>query len=222
MINERLQELYAAQGRSDFIACGVCDEGAYALSRPRIVFLMREVNSQDLNWTMPAFLKRQVKRGLANGRIYRTWKPVGMWSFGAQHGFPPYPEVRPKPVIAEGLKAIGMTNLKKSRGKNAANYGAIKRHAREDLQLWTQELKVMNPDVVVCCGIFGLVASLLGIKAERLCSGRLREYRYALWSVDSQNMVLVDFYHPAARLKWGDLYHDFAEVGRQLEAQGFW
>ncbi len=223
-MNNELNKLYKAQGRKDFIPCGIPYEETYLQSRPRVVFLMKEVNSKNLGWDLPNFLRSQIKKGTDDRSIYRTWKPVGMWSYGIQNNFPSFNIVKSNVIIAEGLRSIAMTNLKKSRGGTVSTNKDIRMHTLKDKELWIKELEIMNPDIIVCCATLPYIQHILGLECKLVSKDKLAPngYYYAKWEINGHNALLVGFYHPGAHFKWKELYNNFKGVLLILRDKDLW
>jgi len=224
VISERLQELYQGylSQNEHFVPCGVVNEEVYEASSPKLVFLLKEVNDrrQERGWSMVGFLRKQVERGL-NGQHMehpQTWKVIGVWSYAIHNNFPRYGDINTVQIAARGLRCIGMTNLKKSGGGGVANNRVIREHAERMRELWKLELEIMNPDIVICCGTFGIVAPLLGLTGSKMATG----YYYSPWKHGSGSSLLISTYHPASRVKKDKLYAFLKEGLQELRERGFW
>jgi uracil-DNA glycosylase len=112
-----------------------------------------------------------------------------------------------------------MTNLKKSGGGGSSKYLDIREYANSTTPLWKQELEIMNPDIILCCGTFRIVTDLLGLQVIKMDSHR---GYYSVWKRDNGNSILVRFYHPAARFRKGVLYNLLKENLLELREKGLW
>lgn len=164
------------------------------------------------------FLKGEVCKGLSGQDIYPMWKVIGIWSYAIRNGFPWYGDINTVRTAAEGLKYIGMTNLKKSGGGSTANNRVIYEYAKKTIPLWKQELEVMDPDIIICCGTFWTVAELLDLTGERTATG----LRYSIWQRGKRDSLIVSIYHPAIRGRKDMLYAFLKEALLELHAKGFW
>ena len=228
MISERLQELYDQYSSLDahlvpegnFGCCGVVDEEKYESSTPKLVYVLKEPNNKRKRpkWSIPAFLQQQVSKGSCGKHIYHMWKVVGIWSYAIRNGFPDYNDINTVHISAEGLKYIGMTNLKKSEGGGTANRRAVREYAKKTVTLWKSELEIMNPDIILCCGTFDIVTKLLGLVTCQTAVGR----RYSIWQHDSGHSLLLSIYHPACRFRKAKVYTLLKEALVELQEKGFW
>lgn len=111
-----------------------------------------------------------------------------------QHGFPSYMAIlaNKDKNMAEGLFDIAITNLKKSGGGGSSDMADILSYAKHSSELWTKEIKLINPDIVVCCGTFSIVKEVLDLQTEVCESG-------ALYG-DAFGTRFVEFVHPVYRI----------------------
>lgn len=216
-ITERLDALYAPHLVKDehFVPCGVVDEDAYGASRPRVMFLLKEVNDpgHDKTWTLPGFLRGQVEKGIEGQ--YRMWREVGTWVHGLRSGFPKFKDAQAGRV--EGLRAIAVTNLKKSGGGGQADMEKVEEVAKRDRELWEEEIRIMDPDLIVCGNTYWIIEDILNFGPPPIpgtCGAR-----HAIANVGGRDRVFLETYHPAARTKSAAMYAFFKEVvGELLES----
>ncbi|MFA5316315.1 MAG: hypothetical protein WC369_02715 [Dehalococcoidales bacterium] len=229
MISEKSKALYDKYSypnahlvpKGNFADCGVTNEQLYESSSPKLVCILREPNDRKKKprWSIPEFIQRQVNNGYNGKRIYHMWKELGFWSYAIRNDFPEYSDINTLRISAEGLNCIGMTNLKKSGGGGSSKYLDIREYANSTTPLWKQELEIMNPDIILCCGTFRIVTDLLGLQVIKMDSHR---GYYSVWKRDNGNSILVRFYHPAARFRKGVLYNLLKENLLELREKGLW
>lgn len=222
MVSKELEELYQRYcelyiaPNEHFVPCGVTNQEAYESSHPKLVFVLKEPNDpeQTPGWSIVGFLQRQVQSGLSDGHIYPIWKVVGIWSYAIHNGFPRYGDINTFQIAAEGLKCIGMTNLKKSGGGGTADNRLIYEYAKRTVELWKSELEIMAPDIILCCGTFWIVVDLLGLKLKttKTATGLY----YSVWNHGRGDALLVSISHPASRGKKDMLYAFLKEALLEL------
>lgn len=206
-INQQLDVLYQQwmKPNQHFVRGGVVDEDMYKSCDVKVLMLLKEVNDpkQIENWSLVELIQKQIH----NLSFYPIWERVGEWSFGLGQGFPHYQQIisgyRPS-NIAEGLSNIAVTNLKKSGGTGSSKYEVIKKHALEHKDLWTKEIEIIQPDIVVCGGTFQIVQEILGFDYKPCASGA--NIGQALGT------KFLDFYHPMYRISPKLLYAYFKET----------
>lgn len=210
-INQRLNDLYVTWRQNHpghFVGGGVIDEGRYSATDVKLLFLLKEVNDRDQSedWSLVDFIHRQSE----DTRYHLTFEIIGLWSFGLMNGLPCYQQLlhSKEKHVREGLSGISITNLKKTGGTGGSEIDEIRRYALETKNLWTEEIKIMNPDVVVCGGTFTIVQEILGFTPVVTSSGT--RVGHCL------NTTFVDFYHPRYRISPKVLYAYFKETFRSL------
>jgi len=205
MINEEVEKLYTQyyHDKRKMIPCGVVDESVYLASKPRIVFVLKEPHTSQTGFTIPRGLRRQVQRGLRGEPFERgwayTWVQAGVWAYAILNGFRSYRELSKPLYRAQGIQAIGMTNLKKTGGGAASNSEVISEHAKREVNLWQQELEIMAPDLVICGNTYHDVTDNLKLPKTRLLTYKETPYFYSLWHLGARRTIILDFWHPARR-----------------------
>lgn len=211
MINQQLSCLYQdyyGDKITDIIPCGVVDEETYSHVHTKIVFILREAHMRtpykiESGWTIPKGLKRNADMGLNNLPMQRkymdTWRQVGVWAYAIVNGFDTYQVLRKNSYVAQGLKYVGMTNLKKTGGKSSSNWQEISHHATRDKELWTKELEIMNPDLILCGGTFHHVTRNLNLERCLLHKDLDKSYFYSIYNLKNKQSVILSFWHPNNR-----------------------
>jgi len=206
MINQKLISLYRdyfGDKFSDIISCGVIDEETYVSIYPKIIFILKEPHSTAKGWSIPNGLKRNVEKGLKREPLEKgymhTWRQAGVWAYAIIYGFDKYKELRKDKYVTKGLRAIGMTNLKKTGGKASSNRKEISYHANQDKELWQNELEIMNPDIILCGSTYDDVFKNLGLERLLLYKNEQKSYFYSIYNISGRKSVIIDFLHPNNR-----------------------
>lgn len=195
-IQQRLGELYAARRRDHpaehLVECGLVDEATYAAAPLRVVWVLKEAVDEDqtTGWTLPGYFL-----DVARGRFppSRTARPLGALTYGLLFGTESYDAARH--MMPHGLRALGVTNLKKSGGGASSKWAVIDHEAERTKHLWREELRLMRPQVILCGGTFWNVAPRLGLSPLRSVQGGAR---YSIWSEPDLHAVVVEARHPAS------------------------
>jgi hypothetical protein len=219
-INNDLAVIYQSCKRSNeqFIAGGVVNEEEYEAAPCKLLVLLKEANDKDNadDWSLIDLINDQIKAFEESEKNYlEIWRRIGLLSLGLKWGFDHYHHQVLGGIeqdIAEGLSAIAVTNLKKCGGGGSSNYDEIKQYAARDKDLWSKEVEIMKPDIVLCGGTFSIVCDLLGFEVLQGPSGA--DYGKAL------RTVFVDFPHPMYQISPKIYYAYFIETMRELERIG--
>lgn len=222
-INSQLEALYSGWKKpgEQFISGGVVNEAEYSSAKCKLLVLLKEANDKDndADWSLVDLINDQIKAYQTHGKSYlEIWRRIGMYSYGLQNEYENFKNITSTFLdgvnanVAEGLQYIATSNLKKCGGAGSSNYEVIKSYAIRDKELWIQEVKIMNPDVVMCGGTFSIVQEILEFSKEVSPSGA--EFGKALGT------VFVDFPHPMYQISPKIYYAYFAETMRELKRIG--
>jgi hypothetical protein len=211
MINENLESLYKSYyGENQKVPCrcGVAYEDEYLSHKPKIVFVLKEPHSDKPEIDIMVGLRRQVQRGLKGQPLERkwayTWVQAGIWTYAIHNGFKSYPELRKPLFEAQGIQALGMTNLKKSGGGPSAISKKVNKEARDGADLWRRELEAMQPDLIICGSTYQDVIKNLGLEKILLLKTKDETYHYSIWKYNGHTSILLKFWHPGRRGKRQD------------------
>lgn len=207
-ITDNLARLYQPhlQQAEPFVPCGVVDESSYLSQTPRALFLLKEVNDRNgnLREPLPVFLRKRVDE--EGWKRLRMWKEASTWLSGLHYGFPDFNTA--KGGMRHGLSCLAITNLKKSPGGPTSEMKEVGQVARSHQSLWTEELSVMDPTLVICGGTYGVVKSILKLKDKHSNEGA----RYAVAKIGGRERIFLHMLHPAARASSSMMYAFFKEA----------
>lgn len=223
-VNCRLADLYDRWEREHpgdrLIRQGLVDEDTYLRAMPRIVLLGKEVNQRrNPAFKLLEFLRSELRKGNEGNRFARPAMQAGLWAYGILNRFPAYQELDLELHAAQGVGSIGWTNLSKNGGTGEANLAKVREVARAQLNLWKQELAIMDPQLILCSGTYTLMAPLLGLERRQLMPrGRQgRRIDYSIWQLTGHECLCLDFYHHAARGGFAKWYERLKDVVEECE-----
>jgi hypothetical protein len=174
------------EGAVGFAEDGIIDEEAWKASSRKVLFLMKETNA----------LTGDLRQAVSS----RPGRVTGYWAYGIQHFSPG--RIPSFFDATKGYKeacvASSIVNLKKCTGTSIANMEEVERVSHNDVNLIAEELKIIQPDVVVCCGTFGIAKNLWPEMRPIGDDGRCFELGDAIW---------IDYYHPSARVRHDVMYY---------------
>jgi len=141
---------------------GILDENIYWNSIPRIVFLLKETYG---NFTKIAPLPLEYKDGWGpDGESYWFWRKLKSWQYVIQvivnrilnsKSNNVSLEIQEKDVnniMEKPLTGVGYINTKKLPGKSESEWDVIYDFAQRDAALLKEELKLLEPQIIFCCG----------------------------------------------------------------------
>jgi hypothetical protein len=192
-----------------FVRDGIINEAEWHKAPKRVVFLLKENNCGPRSFSSmyPEF-KNDLRR-MCNE--IKPWREIGQWA----HCLLCAPQ-EPSFTDADGhhekgCRQVAIINLKKTAGGNSSSNAEIKRYALEDKEFLVNQLKLLKPDVVVCCGkgfVFPLAQRLFqdaahAIEAAATTHGKVFLGLKTAW---------VDFVHPSMRRSQREKYSWLQEL----------
>lgn len=104
---------------------------------------------------------------LRNGPRFQMWHTAARWAAGILNEFPEYGTIDNYEKMTEALHQIAVINLKKLAGKASADMKVVGSYADQDKELLLEQIESLNPSIIVACGTFDPLISLLGIPASK-------------------------------------------------------
>lgn len=103
-----------------------------------------------------------------------------------------------------GLENAACVNIKKGNGVPRSDWGDLKAYAQDDRDFINEQIDLIDPDVIVCCGTYQ-------VYQRCICDGDIPSGAQSQAVYDSVNdRYVIDMPHPAARKKPEALFHDMA------------
>lgn len=195
------------------VADGVVDEGAYGVSTPRLLFVLKEVNDPGGGgWDLREYLSAN-----ANGRT-ASWDNVARWVVGIRRRGEdlPWPELRSLAGKRrqDVLRSIAVMNVKKTPGGNVTNADELAAAAGADAALLREQAALYAPDLVLCCG------SSVAKHFEHVCYDASLDWKETVRGVSYAALPggarLLDLPHPEARLADAILYYAVVDAVRAV------
>lgn len=103
--------------------------------------------------------------------------------------------------LNEYFMSCAVMNIKKYRGVGRSNIKDIQEHYNKDQELIHEEIKILNPQLVICGGISPI------LKQNSNFGKEISENVY-----EDDKRTYIDFYHPACRKSNEDFYGRFIEL----------
>ncbi len=178
--------------KTTFVRDGVISEIDYLKPGPKIVFILKEVNSSDgKDWDLREYLRRGAPKGGS------TWNNAARWVYGIKNrkSMPDWEDFQKitEKFREDTLKSICAINLKKKPGKGGANLKVLEKTARKDSQFIQQQYAIYDPDLTLCCGTGQLFKEVVGHCGK----GWRKTRRNVSWYERAANKYVIDFFHPA-------------------------
>lgn len=186
--NELFNQLKINNPTTTIVTDGIVDEKEYLGLKYKILYVMKEVNSdQDDEWSLTEFL--------SNGARSQTWDNVARWTEGILN--------LEKNLVWEYLsrdndlrrdiylKKIASINLKKTAGKHTSVAKEIEIAAKNNKDIIKRQVDMYQPNIIICCGTSGLfVKDCLESDLTWQMTSRGIEYMIL------DETIIVSFSHP--------------------------
>ena len=198
-----------------FCKDGIVDEDEFGKNMPEVVFLLKDANAE--NQDEADVCKNLSDTANYNSPFGKMWKVLCMWTKIIKE-----PEVRysdccdknnkPKASMCEYLKNIAVVNLSKEHGKGTNKQSELDAKISDSMRDYygytTNELDIIDPVLVVCCGTYHYLLEKYGVYDKVLPSGA----RY--FTKDSK--IFLEMPHPGIRISYPVLFAYFKEVYSDL------
>lgn len=199
----------------DLVPDGVVDEGAYLSSSPKIILIMKEVNSPgDSDWDLREFIRKGARR--------QTWDNVTRWVIGIRHLPEDIPWRDLKEISNEQrqdhLKTLSVMNLKKSPGSHTTDNNELAAAALRDRDLLNEQFSLYDPDLIVCCG--SITCDRFQESVRLQYSSDWATTKRGVWfRIFNSDRILVSYSHPEARVDHPLLYYGLVDGIREITGE---
>lgn len=214
-INDQLSALYerwlGERNYSSFIKGGVVDPSWYNDSKYKVLYLLKEANTEDSFWSQVDLLTAIINKERTFYEIFKTISLLNLVFFQGLNNYATNLNFGRHPLdtnFLDSLSSIAITNIKKEKGGRNSDWNDIFAYATRDKEYIEEEIELMNPDIVVCCGTFEFIEKTFELQAQECGSGA----KYDVY----RNRVYIDIPHPKAFIKRNILYTYFKETISEL------
>lgn len=216
-IAERENRLFDAwpSRHESFVRDGIVDEGEYARSRVKLLFILKEVN--DLGgggWDLRAFLR--------DGGRGPTWNTVTRWVEGIERlpYIVPWDELESVDNNRRSrlLRKIAAVNLKKEPGAGIADYDQLREATQRDRRLIADQLSLYAPDYVICCGshVTDLLFAAEPVGVYPLIDDDWKSTRRGVWYSIVNGTPHIGYFHPQARMRSNLIHYGLIDAVAEL------
>ena len=141
---ERWRSKYPPLVQPDFHPDGVIDEERFYREKHRLLFVLKEPNSQGNE-----YYGKDLREVFALDRSKPISATLGSWSSVILDGESVY---CPDRSLADNLLRVAITNLKKLAGTASSKLSEIRKYAEQDRELICEQIRIIEPTVIVACG----------------------------------------------------------------------
>ncbi|MBC8283711.1 MAG: hypothetical protein H8E32_07860 [Nitrospinae bacterium] len=214
MLTKKRAYLKGEKKRTQFVSDGVVDETAYLKSKIKILFILKEVNSEEGGWNLKKYLKEKNDRS-------QTWNNITRWVIGTRKiqdsshwekdGLDTIDTARRK----ESLLSICAMNLKKSPGGHTTNERYLITAAKNDREYINKQYSIYQPDLTICCKtiVNNLFHELINFDKPIKWETTSRGVDYHKLS---EKKHVISYTHPEARVQDNLLYYGLLDAIREI------
>jgi hypothetical protein len=221
-INQKLMDLYRREfskaiagldrvGYYNIIRGGVISAEAYSKSKKKLVVILKEGWATEPDrWNWPEAGQKQIDKVRSEDSCERTWQLIytmGDWNYIVQKDFKQYERFRKQTKVerAAWFECIGITNIKKGYGKKTSDNPDIWYWGEHTAHIWKEELKIMNPDIVIC-GSIDTVYEIVtrGLRCHQTSEIPIegRSFPHSrCYLRGGKEIIVIGLYHPSAYAK---------------------
>lgn len=206
-----------AKDKNVFVLDGIIDSETWEKQPTKILFVLKEAYDKTDKkegglyvWDEPEWIKEQIKT--QNSRMGKTWQRIYQWTHAILNG----DEETPTPVWDEDtFGKIAVIDVKKTNGESKSVYGELLAHAKRHSEHLIRQIRLINPDVIVCgytCWLLDVALSLSGNEPIKNRKNDLLWYKTKFFT--DKEITVIDFWHPACRKKDETLYGELLKSYR--------
>ncbi|SFB90591.1 hypothetical protein [Kaistella jeonii] len=180
---------------------GIVDFVQYSQSSPKILWILKEANSEEHGWTMRDALKNLKninKVGLTDGWA-NTFTSIVYTTNGIFTGedWDSMGNFYEDQSIINVMEKVAYINVKKIPGGSLADWNLIKRYYSENKIALHEQIKMINPEVIIFGGTYNFFDddffNSFGELEENVENNSLHIYQ-------NKNHLLLNAYHPNNRV----------------------
>jgi hypothetical protein len=202
-----------------FIPDGIVAHEDWQAAERKILYLMKEPNGFDDpgGWSLCDFLHRGGVGGPDNRSYTATTGLTARWSSGLTGGFLSWRETCKNnfsdPTVRQRfLRKVAVANIKKTGGASSTRPGSLVPVAAEYQDLLREQIRLICPTLIVCCGtgreFHGILYPEL---ARKEASNGVKWFHHK-----GERWKAVDYYHPQARYPHYFLYTMLVTAVREI------
>lgn len=178
---------------SNIITDGVVSWEDYFKSELKILFVLKEANSDEANWDLRELLR--------DGERNFTWNNITRWikwirEISKNYNWNKIVKISPKDR-KNFLLSIAAINVKKEiGGRDVADNDIVYKSAFNDKEYLKEQVEIYEPDLIICCGTSS--AFLDSVYCDIKIDWKMTFN--GVWYIKIDNKIIVSYNHPEARV----------------------
>lgn len=205
--------------REELSSDGIIDEQSYLESKPKLLFLLKEVNS-NIGFDLKQFVK--------DGGRPQTWDNIARWIYGIrsldkEFEWKELENINTEEQRQELFKSICVMNLKKSPGGHTTDNNKLWEIASEDKEFLNRQFNIyfenplIRPELIIACGsatsyTFNELIHIPDASEWKMTSRGICYYEY-----NNGNGFFIRYSHPEARVQHNLLYYGLVDAIKEIK-----
>jgi len=243
-IQKRIESLFEeiiANSKDEIINIDSCiDEALYLNSKRKVLFVLKESYTSSENkerykpfgneqYSITRILNKSLLEDKEDFGGYRKgtkkmFNRLGEWAYGLIYGIKDYNKVSSdlenEELKQKYLAECAYININKktlvTEESKSSSLSKIKKEFKKNRELLKKQIKILSPDIIVCCGINGRVG-IADLVAELFIEKPKWEYDGGVngltkINVNDKQVIVVSSYHPSAIKEKEKMYSKIATV----------
>lgn len=174
----------------EFSDDGILINEIWKITSPKVMFLLKEPNSDFINIRGKGYLPRS-----GNSRLF--WRNINIWQYTISEIWN-----NRIPIFEEAIKqkekevnSIAYVNLKKcNENISVSDPEDIDDYVVDDINFLQRQIELINPEVILCCRTMMFYKKLFNF--EEISENVFR----------TNNRIIIDFFHPSCRLSYKESF----------------
>lgn len=192
--NEKLKlhykNIYGSESES-LVPDGIIDEDQFTQAKYKILWVLKEPYGEG-GFSYSDYIKDSFKFGEPYPTSGQMWHKITYTNYGILNGFMKWSDMgalKEDNNIFNALKSSALINLKKIVGGTTSLPDVIREAYEKSKQIIHEQIKIINPDIIICGGTFGFIKPDLKFISP---FGDVNEFGFLI-----ENRILINAYHPS-------------------------
>lgn len=196
------------RGKESFVEDGIVNIKKYQERRHRVIYLLKEVNSDDNYWDLKDYLK--------SGARGSFWNNITRWTIGInnldRHINWDEIDYIDHEKRKEILNSIGVINIKKEIGSSKSNNEELEKYTKNNSNQIKEQIDIYDPEIIICCGTSYLYKNFIYNGEEK--------WNRSSYGVDyierKEGKYVISWKHPQWRVSANMMYYPLIESIKEI------
>lgn len=195
------------------------EENKWTEAPRRLLILTKDLNDDD-GWDIRQETGRYNEVAFSYERAIAFYKNLRMWSYlmltGQPDRMPSYKEARNMNIVGPFYETapIARVNCKKQVGGSSISDATLMKYLETYAPLLKEQIALYDANIIYCCGFSNDRNIILDFVRSHYLTDLMPVPDTEGWFYysPSANKLVVDSYHPSARIGYEDTYYDLSDA----------